>query len=67
METRMPTPRCPHCSTALDTGRERDCPRCGAVLAQRRRQISPEIVRTLMSVRGGRFRRSPARSRRLRA
>ena len=67
MKTRMPTPHCPHCLSAVDPSRERACPRCGAELVERRRMISPETVRMLMSVRGGRFRRSPTRSRTLRA
>ena len=66
---------CPECrlTVHLAIGEDRDgpCPRCGATLSDEPRSLftrppsalSADAVRTVMAVRGGRFRRSPSRTR----
>jgi hypothetical protein len=63
MEGAMPKQHCPRCRMTVDRGRQVMCPHCGAELAVPRRTIDPEIVRRVMSARGGRFRRAVRGSR----
>jgi uncharacterized paraquat-inducible protein A len=75
MEAFMTYQHCPDCrlTVHLAIGEDRGgpCPRCGAELADEPRSLftrpasalSADAVRTVMAVRGGRFRRSPTRTR----
>jgi predicted amidophosphoribosyltransferase len=59
----MAKQHCPRCRMTVDPSRQVTCPHCGAELVERRRKVSPEIVRTVMNARGGRFRRATRTSR----
>jgi uncharacterized paraquat-inducible protein A len=75
MEAFMPYQHCPDCrlTVHLAIGEDRGgpCPRCGGTLSDEPRSLfarpvsalSADAVRTVMAVRGGRFRRSPSRTR----